>query len=277
MQQVSKLTTQQEALLPEYKRKWQLIELSTQAIDKQKAVQTIELIYRQVSKVEEFDIYFFDSPACVANLSFLSKIYPAENWCNPKKLNNLIKRVENQLLRKFLREDMFRQIVSPLIEIVGKQVDIQLWHYLDKELRFWSPLDGLISPNLADKEKLSPIWQSAKPNQQKRLEGMWMFLAGSGLVTPGRQCSIYCILDYCISVLHCVPDERLWHLLTEFVTDLGWTFFFQDFCFACNRPHVILLDAQNKPHSENEAAIQFLDGFEIFAEHGNSITRLPPV
>jgi hypothetical protein len=33
MQQVSKLTTQQEVLLPEYKRKWQLIELSTQAID----------------------------------------------------------------------------------------------------------------------------------------------------------------------------------------------------------------------------------------------------
>jgi hypothetical protein len=262
MQQVSKLTTQQEALLPEYKRKWQLIELSTQAIDQQKAVQTIELIYRQISKVEEFDIYFFDSPACVANLSFLNKIYPAENWCNPKKLNNLIKRVENQLLRKLFGKDMYRQIV---------------WHYLDKELRFWSPLDNLISSNLADKEKLSPIWQSAKPNQRRRLEGMWMFLAGSGLVTPGGKCSICCILDYCISVLHCVPDEHLWHLLTEFVTDLGWTFFFQDFCFACNRPHVIFLDAQNKPHSENEAAIQFLDGFEIFAEHGNSITCLPPV
>jgi hypothetical protein len=212
MQQVSKLTTQQETLLPEYKRKWQLIELSTQAIDKQKAVQTIEVIYRQVSKVEEFDIYFFDSPACVA-----------------------------------------------------------------KELRFWSPLDNLISSNLADKEKLSPIWQSAKPNQRRRLEGMWMFLAGSGLVTPGGKCSICCILDYCISVLHCVTDEHLWHLLTEFMTYLGWTFFFQDFCFACNRPHIIFLDAQNKPHSENEAAIQFLDGFEIFAEHGNSITRLPPV
>jgi 7,8-dihydro-6-hydroxymethylpterin-pyrophosphokinase len=269
MQQVSKLTPQQEALLPKYKKKWQLTALSTQVIDRQKAVQTIEAIYKQISKVEEFDIYFFDSPACIANLSFLNRIYPAENWCNPKKLNNLIRRIENQLLRKFVGEDMYRQLVLPLIEIVGKQIDIQLWHYLEKELMFWSPLNGLISSNLVDKEKSSPIWKSAKPNQQERLQGLWIRLA-SGLVTPDTKCSTCCILDYCISELNCVPDQHLWQLLTAFINDLGWTFFFQDFCFACDRPCTVALDEKNQSHAEDGAAIQFSDGFKIFAEHGIS-------
>ncbi|MEH1794147.1 MULTISPECIES: DUF6745 domain-containing protein [unclassified Nostoc] len=48
----------------------------------------------------------------------------------------------------------------------------------------------------------------------------------------------------------------------------GWTFFFQDFCFTCQRPHKVLLDEQNRPHAENESAIEFLDGFSVFAKNG---------
>lgn len=272
MQQISELTTQQKTLLPQYKSKWQLSALSTEPVNKQKATKAIEAMYKKISKVKEFDIYFFDSPAGVANLSFLNRLYPNENWINPKKLNNLIRGIENQLTRKLFSHDFWRNIQSPLIETVGRQLDIELWHYLDKELSFWSPLNNLIPVNLKDKEKSSPIWKSAKPNQKRRLEGLWFLLANESLITPDGLCSLCCRLDFCISELKCIREEDIWQILTEFIDNCGWTFFYQDFCFTCERPSKIILDDKNRPHSENEAAIQYLDGFSIFVEHGKSVS-----
>lgn len=273
MQQVSKLTVQQESLLPEYKKKWQLAALSTQTIDKQKAIRTIKAVYKQVSNIDidEFDIYFFKSPVEVANLSFLEKVYPQDNWCNPKKLNNLIRRIENRLLTKCIGRDFWQHNILPLLEIVGKQIDIKLWHYLEKELHFWSPL-SIISANLNDAEKLSEIWKSAKPNQKRRLEGLWFKLASPGLVTPDGECSTCCLLDYCISELNCIPEEHLWQMIKTFVSECGWTFFYQDFCFVCARPYKIVIDNHQQIYSENEAIIEFSDGFKIFSKNGNSIT-----
>lgn len=272
MQLISELTPHQEALLCEYKRKWQLAALSTQVIDTQKATQAIKAVYKQISSVEEFDIYFFDSPFGIANLSFINCVYPHEDWCNPRKLNNLIRQLEKQLLKKGLFSNTFhRYIVSPLIETVGRQLDIHLWNYLQKQLGFWSIIHSLIPVNLRDSEKSSPIWKSAKSNQQRRLEGLWRFLA-SGLVVPDAECSVCCLLDYCISELQCFPEDNLWHILKTFVNDCGWTFFFQDFCFTCNRPYKVMLNEKGQPLSENEAVIEFLDGFRVFTKHDISLS-----
>jgi hypothetical protein len=269
MSQVQELTAQQEALIDEYKRKWQLIVLSTNPIDRNKATQAIKAIYKQVKSLEYFDMYFFDSPLGVANLSFLEKIYPTENWGNSRKHNNLIRRVEDRLIRRSIPNDFFRDVILKLIEIIAKQIDIQLWHHVDKKLRFYSPLWSILG-YLYDAEKSSLIWKSAKPNNQMKLEHLWRFLA-NGLETPDRKASVCCLFDFCISELQCVPDENLWNILKEFVTECGWTFFFQDFCFVCDRPIKILLNEQNQPHSEIESAIQFSDGFSIFAKNGQSI------
>lgn len=239
MEKISKLTLQQDALLDEYKIKWQLIALSSQPIDKQKVTEAIEAVHQKLSKIKEFNIYFFDSPLGVANLSFFNKIYPTENWCNPKKLNNLIRQIENQLLKNLFSSAFNRDIVLPSIEVVGRQLDIELWHYLERKLMFWSPLIGLVPVNLKDKEKSSSVWKSAKSNQQRRLEGLW-FLLTSGLVTPDAICGVCCLLDYCISELQCTPEEGLWSILKTFAINCGWTFFFQNFCFTCDRPCKII-------------------------------------
>ncbi|MEM1392347.1 MAG: hypothetical protein AAF757_08980 [Cyanobacteria bacterium P01_D01_bin.116] len=268
MQQITELTAQQKALLPEYKIKWQLSALSTEPINKQKAIQSIEAVYNKISQVKDFDIYFFDSPAAIANLSFLNRLYPNENWTNPKKLNNLIRRIKNELNRDLFGIDFWEHIQSPLIETVGRQLDIELWQYLGKELHFWSPLNvnNSIIANLKDKEKSSPIWKSAKPNQKQQLENLWSFIAHESLITTDGLCSMCCRLDFCISELQCIPEEDTWQILTDFISNCGWTFFYQDFCFSCERPSKIILDENNRPLSQSEAAIQYLDSFSIFVE-----------
>jgi hypothetical protein len=207
MSQVIELTAKQESLLEEYKIKWQTIVLSTNPIDRNKATQAIKTIYKQVKSFEYFNMYFFDSPLGVANLSFLEEIYPTENWGNSRKHNNLIRRVQDRLIRRSIPNDFFRDVILKLIEIVGKQIDIQLWHYLEKKLHFWSPL-GSIFRYLRDAEKSSLIWKSAKPNNQMKVEHLWRFLA-NGLETPDSMASLCSKLDYCISELQCIPDENL--------------------------------------------------------------------
>ncbi|MBE8987513.1 hypothetical protein [Nostoc sp. LEGE 12450] len=268
MSKIFELTGQQKALIADYQMKWYLIAISTQPVDKAKAFSAIEAVYKKISNAEIPDIYYFESPRSVANLSFINHIHPAANLSNQRKLNNIIRKVKNQLIKHgFLRDSFHRHIVSPLIEIVGQQFDIELWNILQKQLTFWSPLNNLIPVSLRGTEKSSLIWKSGKPNQQREIEQFWFYLA-AGLASPDTQYSICGLLDFCISELGCFIAEDLWNTLRTFVSECGWTFFFQDFCFTCQRPYKVLLDEQNRPHAENEAAIEFLDGFRIFANNG---------
>jgi hypothetical protein len=272
MNRISELTSEQEALLETYKTKWYLKALSSTPIDKQKAIKAIEAVYRHISKSEGFDVYFFDSPYGVANLSFLDRLYPNENWQNPRKLNNLIKRVRTDLFRQCSMDSIFfKNITISLLKEVGQQLEIELWNEIGEKLYFGSPMSVILG-GLQDSEKISPIWQSAKASQRDTLSGLWCVLA-AGLSSPDTMCWTCSCLDYCINELNCSVPEELWDVLKTFVEDCGWTFLFQDFCFACDRPHTLLLDANNKIHSENAAAVQFSDGFTVFANHGEFVPR----
>ena len=268
MSKIFELTEQQKALIADYRMKWYSIAISTQPVDKVIAFSAIEAVYKKISNAEIPDIYYFESPRSVANLSFMSHIYPTANLSNQRKLNNIIKKVKNKLIKHgFLRGTFHRHIVYPLIEIVGQQFDIELWNILHQQFTFWSSLNSLIPGSLRDSEKSSLIWKSGKPNQQREIERLWSYLA-TGLVSPDAECSICGLLDFCTSELGCFIKEDLWNTLKTYVSECGWTFFFQDFSFTCQRPHKVLLDEQNRPHAENESAIEFLDGFSIFAQNG---------
>ncbi|MEH1818795.1 MAG: hypothetical protein V7L31_06790 [Nostoc sp.] len=270
MSKIFELTGQQEALITDYRMKWYLIAISTQAVDKARAFSAIEAVYKKISNAEIPEIYYFESPLHVANLNFISHIHPAANLFNQRKLNNIIRKVKNQLLKGLLCNSFHRHIVYPLIEIVGQQFDIELWNILQKQLRFCSPLNNLIPGSLRDSEKSSLIWKFAKPNQQRNIEQFWFYLA-SGLVSPDTICSVCGLLDFCTSELECFIEKDLWDTLKRYVSECGWTFFFQDFCFTCQRPHKLLLDEQNRPHADNEAVIEFLDGFSVFAKNGTLV------
>ncbi|MBN3896935.1 MAG: hypothetical protein HWQ41_17175 [Nostoc sp. NOS(2021)] len=270
MSKIFELTGQQKALIADYRMKWYSMAISTQPVDKARAFSAIEAVYNKISKAEIPEIYYFESPLSGANLSFITHIHPAANLSNQRKLNNIIRKVKNQLLKGWLRSSFHPHLDFPLIEIVGQQFDIELWNILHKQLTFWSPLTSLIPGSLRDSEKSSLIWKSGKPNQQREIERFWSYLA-TGLVSPDTECSICGLLDFCTSELGCFIEEDLWNTLKAYVSECGWTFFFQHFCFTCQRPHKVLLDEQNRPHAENEAAIEFLDGFSVFAKNGTLV------
>lgn len=85
-QKITKLTPEQEALIPVYQEKWRAIALSTQRIDCEKAAEAVKAAYAAIHK-QEPEIIFCDSP------------YAAWKFVIQKNLKNrLDTELESQLL-----------------------------------------------------------------------------------------------------------------------------------------------------------------------------------
>jgi hypothetical protein len=58
---IDRLTPEQEALIPVYKKKWEKIAFSTERIDRDKASDTIKAVYQLIGKKNP-KIFFYNSP-----------------------------------------------------------------------------------------------------------------------------------------------------------------------------------------------------------------------
>ncbi|MDY6902539.1 MAG: hypothetical protein SWZ49_31390, partial [Cyanobacteriota bacterium] len=81
--------------------------------------------------------------------------------------------------------------------------------------------------------------------------------------------SIICIwLDYAISVLNFSHNPQKWFAVQGLVKHCGWIFAVDNLCIICERPTKILVNEDNQIHGEGETAIEFSDGFSIYAFNG---------
>ncbi|MEH2274092.1 MAG: hypothetical protein V7K40_04575 [Nostoc sp.] len=87
MSLIEKLTPEEEALIPVYRQKWQKIALSTERIDRDKAVEVLKATYTAIGK-QQPEIIFCQSP--YAGLKIIFKKLPnlTFNNMNVLSLNN---------------------------------------------------------------------------------------------------------------------------------------------------------------------------------------------
>jgi len=78
--------------------------------------------------------------------------------------------------------------------------------------------------------------------------------------------------DYCIVVLNCAHTQGKWLAFKSLVEHCGWLFPYEKICVVCNRPIYLAFDNEARLHAEGEPAIQFADGFKVYAYQG---VRLP--
>ena len=81
--------------------------------------------------------------------------------------------------------------------------------------------------------------------------------------------SSYCgYLEFFYSVMQLECPEKLWYVLKSLVKRCGWFLPFKNVAIVCDRPTHLLLDSDNRIHANGEPAIQYTDGFRIYANHG---------
>ena len=78
------------------------------------------------------------------------------------------------------------------------------------------------------------------------------------------------MFDFCISVLKLQHDRQKWQVLQELMQHCSFIFQFEKFCVVCDRPCKLSFDQENRLHADKEPAIQFADGYGVYACHGRN-------
>lgn len=74
--------------------------------------------------------------------------------------------------------------------------------------------------------------------------------------------------DFVVSVLEYFHTEETWNIFKSLVKDCGLIFPFQEVAIICDRPTKISFNNQSQLHAEDTPAIQFSDGYSVYAYNG---------
>jgi hypothetical protein len=252
---ITELTPEQEALIPVYREKWRAIAFSTAPIDRQKADEAVKATYAAIG-LSEPKILFSDSLYAALRTVLVSD-----------RSSPLWSELGSQLKSK-LRGKLWSQLGNQLWSQMGSQMGgnfrNQLWKQLGSRLesqlesqvcrQLWSQLQHQLESQLQT-ERRSELWNHYKICTQLQF---WVCNAT--------------LLDFGFSVLNCDRDQTKWEVFLSLVKDAAWIYPFEKTCIICERPIKFSFDNEQRLHAEGEPAIQFADGFSVYAHHG---LRLP--
>lgn len=89
-------------------------------------------------------------------------------------------------------------------------------------------------------------------------------------IQPEEWASACSYIDFCFSVLNlnCVHQLAKWSVVQSIVKYWGRIFVYEEIAIICDRPRILSFDNQKHLHAEGKPAIQFADGFSVYAYHG---------
>ncbi|MBD2241861.1 hypothetical protein H6G35_35645 [Aulosira sp. FACHB-113] len=234
---ICNLTPEQSELIPVYNQKWKNIALSTEPIDRRESVEIIKELYSFLG-LNEPEVVVCVSPAAVLN--FLAEPpYPASNR-------------EMYYIYSLLNNPLRQELYSQLYDALKAELRVRL------SMRFTQNIHYLIEReiyNFFDKRYL------------KYSEDGEGDIKGFGIDLPEPMES-GCELDFCISVLNCNCSPVRWQIFESLAKNSFWLFPYDRLAVVCERPTKISFDDQQRPHAVMQPAIQFADGYSIYAHHG---------
>jgi len=233
---LNKLTLEQENLIPVISEKWRNIALSTDRIDHQKARIAIQEAYSIMGKSTP-EIIFFDSPYAALNTKLK---FPIKDHLHRQIEYNLENELES-LLWKFLDIPLVSELDNLLCQLLEAKLMNEMYYLIKDEL------DGRL--NHQSQNELNNCIQ---PELWGVFHASW--------------------IDFFISVLNCTPNRKNLQIFQSLIKLCGWIFPYKNTCLVSERPIKLSFDSQNHFHALGSPAIEFADGFCVYAYHG---VRLP--
>ncbi|MGK7874187.1 MAG: DUF6745 domain-containing protein [Xenococcaceae cyanobacterium] len=183
-----------------------------------------------------------------------------------QRLGQLQEQLHSQLLR-YLWKQHQEQLRSQLRKQLGGELLVQvgdsLWHQVGE------PLWKHVAEPVLDRILHQPPIQEWEQELRQQLFPWFQMVDGIGLMygllRSDLETSSASLIDFCISVLNCDLDKKKWSALQSLIKDCGWVFPFEKTCLACDRPTKLSFDNENRLHAEGEPAIQFVDGYSLYA------------
>ena len=252
---IEKLTPEQEALISVYRNKWIEIAFRTEPMDRLKASELVKKLYN-LTGFKEPEIQFARSPYEALKM-FLNPIkFPhqesREYWVGQ--------------FQKFSGEplymDLGNRVWLKISDRIQKQVENNLFGKIDEQLE--DNRAGEIIIGLFKREPMHFLSRQLCSNMtdlMKQKSDYLKFLPEYFIRREDLIAATRC-LDFCISVLHCDIDRKLWEVFASVLSECGWIYPWEKTCFICDRPIEIYFDPL-KLRNEKKLAVQFSDGYSL--------------
>ncbi|MCX7594462.1 MAG: hypothetical protein N2235_11990 [Fischerella sp.] len=256
---IAKLTPEQEALMKFYREKWRNIAFSTERIDKRKVVEGVKELY-SLCYLEQPEIIFCESP-----YGAMSKILPQLDA-------RIIQTTPLQFLQ--LRLGRFK-LLPNLIKRESHHVEVQRPSDVNihinttlyyKFISYMKSLEQTLKIDIADvlelqiDANLPELYHQLQIQLEKQYDSNFI---------PGFIFCSYCSwLDFGQSVFNYTGEQNLLQILQLLAESCGCIFPYRRIVVVCDRPSKLSLDNQNRLHAEGEPAIQFTDGYNLYANSG---------
>lgn len=258
---ITEISEEQEAMLPSYREKWNSFAISTESIDEEKVKSIIKAAYL-VSDFREPEILFYESP-----FAAIQGILAIDGF--------------KEYLGKDIRSKFSKRVVEHLLHQTEKQIDKNVYRKLRNKIHFpefphYPTEDNQIISYFPYEYSISSCIDSQLIDDFDKCEEEQAYFfqsLKSNLTRTAGWAISGCILDFCTSVLGVGHDNKKWQVLQDLIQHCGFIFQFEKVCICCNRPCKLSFDTNNRLHSEREPAIQFRDGFSVYACHGEQISQ----
>jgi hypothetical protein len=231
------LTPQQQALFLNYLEKWRKVALSTEPINREKAEAAIKTAYTLIDEPQP-QIFFFDSP--YAAVVALDKLEDEIGYLQ-LKYDNMFPRLKDKL-KDYL--------IAPSDDKYDRQIELQT-----------DELHQIIIDDLHECDEQSNEYLMIPDEFEP------------GNIQPDTICRYMPWYDFCVSELNYNYNSEIWQTFQGIVNNCGWIASYQELCVVCNRPCLLTFDEQHKLHGEDKPAIQFVDGYSVYACHGERISK----
>ncbi|MBD1934530.1 MULTISPECIES: DUF6745 domain-containing protein [Cyanophyceae] len=233
-ERIEKLTPEKEALIPVYREKWRKIALSTEPIDKEKAAKAIKKAYAFIG-LSQPEVIFYSSP--YSGFRYLQQLKGFSDWIGEQMRAELTTKLCSELRNKL--QNQCGQVWMQLERHLESRQFITLCSQLENQLR----------------NQFGSSWITRLYIQSE----VWSFHGSR--------------FDFCISALNCAYPRREWEVFKLLVKDCGWILLDDKICLVCDRPRVLSFDNQQRLHGEGAPAIQFADGYSLYAYHGVTLPK----
>jgi hypothetical protein len=212
-------------------------------------------------------------------------------------------------LKNQLDEELFAKLLAPpyssLGIVVGGQVGgelgfLNLWNLgfgiggsrtLEQQAQWLQPIGKLLLQ--FGFQQANTLWAESPFETSLDLQGqevdigeftdqlgeMWSVVLGNeqslgtlNCLEPELWASSCGLMDFFFSILKRPHNRKAWYVLQALVQHCGWVFPFARTAIVCDRPVHLLFDGDNRIHADGEPAIQYTDGFRVYAHHGMRVS-----
>jgi hypothetical protein len=249
------LTSEQELLIPVYREKWLPIAYSTAPLDRDREIAAINAAYR-LSSYPEPEILFYNNP--------LQAI---------QSIARVGERPQNYLGRD-LTTKFLKRVFDHLTNIINRQITVELRYKLQDRMRyidppyFWTEKNPIISSFPFGSNCLQEQLTIDLDKLNPELEYQYTCQFTNWITRPAEWAVIACTLDFCISVLKLEYDRQRWNAIQQLIQHCGFLMRFERVCIAFPRPTKMLFDENKQLHGDRESALEFPDGYSVYAHHG---------